>query len=314
RKQFGLLADALIDVASWYYVRGDTVNEEKYARDALQAAQQEGNEVRIGKAMNSIGVTLMATNRTEEAERMELAALDIARRHHVQADIAERTNNLALIAVRRHDRAAAKRYLEQAAQIAEEIGYRDMAVMINGNLAVIYGDAGDLDRAEALTRKDLTLARELGDRKTEMDALTTLGLWAYARNHEQEAIDYTEQALQAATKFGAVHMEALLWSNLAQAHTRLGDFAAAQRDVDAAMAASKAMHAPGVLPDVYIGAAYLATRTGHLAEAARLLDEAEALRNGPRATIFRARLLYAQGKYAEASAMIEKAKTMGDTW
>lgn len=314
RRQLGLLSAALIDVADWYYGRGDSVKEEQYAREALQAAQQEGNEVRIGKAMNSVAVALSTQNRIDESEKLELAALDIARRHHVRVDIAERTNNLALIAMRRNDRAAAKKYLEEAAQIAEEIGFRDMAAIVIGNLAILYGDAGDFDRAEALTRKDLAMARELGDRKTEVEALTNLGLWAYARNHESEAIDYTEQARQAAAKFGATHVEALLLSNLAQARTRLGDLAAGQRDADAAMDIGRTLRAPAVMPDIYVGKAYPAIRAGRLAEAAHLLDEADAVRKTPRATIFRARLAYAQGKYTEASALIEKAKTMGDTW
>jgi tetratricopeptide (TPR) repeat protein len=314
RNERGLLVDSLINMAYWHYSRGDSGSQERYAREALSVATQLGEARRIGDAQNALGVALLSENRTEEAERTVLAALEIARRLHARQDIAERVNNLGLLAMRRNDRPAAKRYLEEAMQIAEQIGYRDLIALVVGNLAIIYGDAGDFAKAEELTKKNLAMARELGDKKTMIEALTNLGLWSYATGREQEAIGYTEEARTAAAEFGARQLEALLLSNLAQARTRLGDLAGAQRDAEAALALGKLINDPEFQPDILIGAAYPAIRAGRLAEAARLIDKANAIRMTARGAIFRARLLYEQHKYAEAYALMQKAKAMGDVW
>jgi len=314
RNERGLLVDALINMAYWHYSRGDSGSQERYAREALSVATQLGEPRRLGDAQNALGVALMTLNRTEEAERTVLASLEIARRLHARVDIAERVNNLGLLAMRRNDRPAAKRYLEEAMQTAEQIGYRDLIALVVGNLAIIYGDAGDLAKAEELTKKNLAMARELGDKKTVIEALTNLAIWAYADGREEEAIAHTEQARTAAAEFGARQLEALLLSNLAQVRTRRGDLAGAQRDADAALALSKLVNDPEYQPDILLGAAYPAIRAGRLGEAARLIDEADALRRTARGAVFRARLLYEQRRYAEAAAMLRKGKSMGDTW
>jgi tetratricopeptide (TPR) repeat protein len=139
-------------------------------------------------------------------------------------------------------------------------------------------------------------------------------LWEYAKGHEEQAIAYTEEARAEAAAFGARHLEAMLLSNLAQARTKRGDLAGGQRDADASMAIGKTLNVPESMPDILIGAAYPAIRAGRLAAAQRLIDQADAVRKTARGTVFRARLLYAQGKYEPARALLEKAKAMGDAW
>ena len=54
--------------------------------------------------------------------------------------------------------------------------------------------------SEAALRRQLALARELGDQDTEMIALVNLAISLYSRGQEREAIDFTEQAAEAARK------------------------------------------------------------------------------------------------------------------
>jgi tetratricopeptide (TPR) repeat protein len=315
RNDRALLATALVNRAYWDYSRGDAVSEERYAREALAVAQQLGDPRTIAKAQNSLAIPLMAMNRLDEAEQLDLAALATARKLHSRVDEAPRLNNLGLLAARRGDREGAKRWLEDALRIGEEIGYRDMLTSVVGNLGTIYGDEGNFARAEELSKKQVAMARELGDKKTEIEGLANLGLWAYARGDEVQAIAVTEQAREAAKQFGALHLEALLVSNLAQARARLGDLAGAQRDADDGLAIGAKLRYPAIMPDVYLGAAYPAIRAGRLDEASQLIDRAEGLRKSQRGAVFGARLLYARRRYAEASKRIEEAKRMDEgTW
>jgi tetratricopeptide (TPR) repeat protein len=314
RNDRDILVQALINRANWDYVRGDSESQERYAREALAVAQQLGDKRRIAQAQNALAIPLMSMNRLAEAEQLEIASFATAQRLHSRIDEVARANNLGLLAMRRSDRVTAKRRFEEAMRIGEEIGSRDLLKTVMGNLASLYGDEGNLDHAEELTKKQVMMAQELGDKQTEVEGLMNLGLWAYARSDEAHAIAFTEQARAGAAQFGALQLEALLLTNLAQARTRLGDLTAAQRDADAGMAIGRKMRAPEIEPDVLIGASYPAIRAGRLDEAARLLDRADAIRKTQRGAIFRARLLYARGRYAAASSAIEQARTMGDLW
>ena len=316
RNERDLLVRALVNRAYWDYSRGDAVSDERYAREALAVAQQLGDPRRIGQAQTALAIPLMAMNRFEESERLQLESLAAARRLHSRIDEAPRLNNLGLLAIRRNDRVTAKKRLEEAMRLGEELGYRDMLVTVYENLATIYGDNGDFAHAEELTKKQLSMARELGDKRSELEAIAIQAIWAYAREDETEAIALTEEARRRAAAFGAPHLEALFLTNLAQARTRRGDLAAAQRDADAALAIVNTgrMRLPEFEPDILIGASYPAIRAGRLDEAQRLIDKADGIRKTMRGAVFRARLLYARGRYAEASATIEKAKAMEDTW
>jgi len=314
RNDLDVLERALINRAYWDYARGDSLSEERYAREALAVAQQLGDDRHLGVAQNAVALPLMTMNRLDEAEKFQTAALACARRLHSRVEEAPRLNNLGLLAMRRGDQATAKARLEEARRIGEEIGYRDMLVSVMENLSAIYANEHDFARAEELSKKQLALARELGDKRAEMEGAAQLAIWTYARGDEPQAIALTEEARKLAAEFGAPHLEALFLGNLAQARTRRGDLSGAEHDAADALELMKKMHRSEYEAEVLVGCAYPAIRAGRFDEAEHLLDRADAIHPTLRGYVFRARLLYARGRYAEAAATIAKGKLMHDSW
>jgi tetratricopeptide (TPR) repeat protein len=308
------LATAHMLLASWMYRRGDYPTQLREAGQSLAIARRLGDLSAAAKAQNWVALALWRMNRMGEAKRSLTEAMALARQAHSPQDEARVLNNLGMFTIRLGDRAAARKLLDQAMVLADATGDLQLSVSIVNNLGLLYGDAGDLVTAEAMSRRELAITREAGDRNTETMALVNLGLWLYGQGKEAEAIAATEQARALAEQAGTRQITSLLLSNLAQAKARLGDLAAAQRDADAAMAIERQLHDADIGADVRVGAAYCAIRGGRLAEAQRLLDEADKVRSTLRGEVFRARLAYARAEYAKAAAIIDKAKTMGDTW
>jgi Flp pilus assembly protein TadD len=192
-----------------------------------------------------------------------------------------------------------RRAFEQASAIADRTNDRYLAATVVGNLGGVYAANGDLARAEALTRRQVALTREIGDASSEVYGLGNLGLYLWAQGKEAEAVQATREGAALAAKLGNVRVETVLLSNLGTAETKLGDLAAARAHAAAALAKMKDLHDPEVERDVYLGLAYTQIREGNLADAARSIERAERWRPNARCLLYRAPL-YARGEYAKA--------------
>ena len=93
-------------------------------------------------------------------------------------------------------------FYEQALAIAREIGDRRGEGNALGNLGIAYADLGETRRAIEFYEQRLAIAREIGDRRGEGNALGNLGI-AYADLGEtRRAIEFYEQALAIAREIG----------------------------------------------------------------------------------------------------------------
>ena len=75
------------------------------------------------------------------------------------------------------DDVAAKAYYEQALALARQLGARQVEVNALGNLGNVPYALADYTTAKAYYGQALALARQLGDRQGEANALGSLELW-----------------------------------------------------------------------------------------------------------------------------------------
>ena len=310
-----MVATALIARARWRLDAGDYAGSERDAADALAAATAAGNLRLRANAQNSLAAVALRQNQLDRATALFEETLRTYVALRSPRDEAKIDNNLGVVEQSRHHLAAARNRYLAGLTITERIDDRLLTTTLLGNLANVYGEENDFARAEAMTRRQLALARALGDKPTEVLALVNLGLHTWSQGRDDEGIRWTNEALAAARKLGARPVEALLLSNLATAKARLGDVAAAVRDGDAAMETIRGVNDPEMTADVFLGRAYALIRAGRLAEAQRLIDDAE--RTAPtnaRCKVIRARLAYARGEYRAAYELIVAAKNMNQLW
>ena len=86
--------------------------------------------------------------------------------------------------------------------IAREIGDRRGEGNALGNLGIAWRDLGEPRKAIEYFEQKLAIAREIGDRRGEGNALGNLGLAWAALGEPRKAIDFYEQQLAIAREIG----------------------------------------------------------------------------------------------------------------
>jgi DNA-binding CsgD family transcriptional regulator/tetratricopeptide (TPR) repeat protein len=103
-----------------------------------------------------------------------------------------------------------------ALQILEPHGpTRELAEALAGRAAAV-GETGDPDQAAAIGRRALEMARELGDVRSESNALNTIGCALAAMSRLAEGIDLLDQAREVALEHGEGHAAGRAYANLAE--------------------------------------------------------------------------------------------------
>jgi DNA-binding SARP family transcriptional activator len=119
--------------------------------------------------------------------------------------LAQAHNLLGVLARRRSDLAAANEHLRHSWRLAQEC--RDLVAQVAAlnNLALVYEESGEIDRALELTSQALSLCAAYGDRHRAAALHNHLADLLYAANRSDEAMIHLKQAV---TIFAEIGVEA----------------------------------------------------------------------------------------------------------
>ena len=130
--------------------------------------------------------------------------------------------------------------------------------------------AGDLARAEVVTREGIALARKLGIGSAGMRwILTNLGDIVYYRGNWDEALELADRDIDS----GPHYVRQTSYGLRAEIRVARGDGAGASDDVEAALRDARSIRDPQAIYPTLITAAIVAHETGDTARAHMLLDE-----------------------------------------
>jgi len=139
---------ALSSIAAVHVTRGEAVKAEQVFREAL-AIQEEIGEVRLGGVLlRNLGMSLLSQGRIEEAEDHFARALSRARKVGDELTVGRALADLGEIRLHADDLAGATRFYEEGLEVTLAQGNDSYAAIIEGNLALAAGCAGDLPAAE----------------------------------------------------------------------------------------------------------------------------------------------------------------------
>ena len=111
--------------------------------------------------------------------------------------------NLAVLAARMMDPAAAESAIGEGLQYADAIEQSHCRQMIAGTLALLEWGAGRWDAADARARQDLS---DRGCRRGMIGGLDVIGLVAMGRGRSDEARRWLEESLSVGRRIGEVHL------------------------------------------------------------------------------------------------------------
>ncbi|MFN3478807.1 MAG: tetratricopeptide repeat protein [Thermodesulfovibrionales bacterium] len=109
-------------------------------------------------------------------------------------------------------------YIKQAERLATS---KDDLRVIYNRLSLIYSKKGDLDNAFFYFSKELSLSRELGNKKGEAAALSNIGGIYWKKGELDKALQYYEESLKIQTD---EKEKASTLNNIALIHSTKGDY------------------------------------------------------------------------------------------
>jgi CHAT domain-containing protein len=217
-------------------------------------------------------------------------------------------NNLGQIASGLGDMRGSIRYYREALKAAESLPetglvgtFRaQMRGTILGNIAVYYGDSGDLDRAIKEMQSVVQLKRSIGDDESAAVSLQNLGSLYFEKGDlpgAQRSIEQARQIFVAAQNLRNVVSSSLALASLANEN---GDAAKAEGYAQEALALARKIGDESWISAGARSLANLRIKGGQLEEAARLLREAEEGDARTGAPLDRSYTLELQGRLLEA--------------
>jgi serine/threonine protein kinase/tetratricopeptide (TPR) repeat protein len=155
---------------------------------------------------------------------------------------------------------------------------------------------GRLEPAGETFRESLHLARSIGHRRLEAEALNNLGEVAGRSTHYQEAIDCFKAALTIDRDLGDRFSTGVKLANLGLTYTAIGLYERAERYLRKALELHEAIGHPGLLNDVMVSLGIVVARLGDPEAAHVLLTDAAkvAARRGDTRTQLRAEVRLAR--------------------
>jgi tetratricopeptide (TPR) repeat protein len=214
------LGDVHMRVGRWEAAE-NAFNE---SRDLALAA---GTERDLARAHLALGKLHVARADYEIARHYLLTAETALAGDADDPALAETFNNLAIIAYRQGDYAAALDHYRAAARIDQALDDRQGMVIRLGNIGLIHLNQGRLDDAHELLTESLRLARRLDHQEYVANRLGNLGIVASLRGDYAGALRLYEKAIAIDEPLGNTPALARHLGNMGLDLYRLGDFAAA---------------------------------------------------------------------------------------
>ncbi len=310
-----LEAAALRNLGTNLQERGEHPRAIALLQQALARSREAGESYEAMETLNNLANTHYRTGALDEAEKAFEEVLREARRLGNRRREGGTLNNLGGIHYNRGDMGRAAELWRASLAVFRELGNRNLQAVMLGNLAVIESSRGDLGRAEAYERERLAIHRESGDRRLEAQGASNLSETLYARGDLAGARTLASEGLVAAQAAGDNDTEAFLRSSLAVYAAEAGEAEAARTQVETLLALADRLEAPDARVVAWVGAGLVHLAQGDPAAARALLTRARALGpEAPSVDVLEARLHAAAGRYRQALAALDRARTRGATW
>jgi tetratricopeptide (TPR) repeat protein len=113
--------------------------------------------------------------------------------------------------------------LQTALKIAREVGDKRGEGDALGNLGIAYADLGQPRKAVEFYEQAMVVANQIGDRRGERNALGNIGSVCIESGEPRKAVEFYERALVISSEIGDRHGEAIALNNLGNAYKHLGE-------------------------------------------------------------------------------------------
>jgi tetratricopeptide (TPR) repeat protein len=181
--------------------RGETERAREYLRAALGAARKGDHRKREVGALNSLAWVAMTDDEYDRARDRLEEALDVAEDLGVCGAHSDTLYYFARLEQFQGNLEAAEEWLERTVEMDRELGMRYSISASTKLIADLALLRGATDRAEEYYRRSLELAREVGDSQGIAHTLFESGKLALQQGRVEEASDAFERSLELAREY-----------------------------------------------------------------------------------------------------------------
>jgi DNA-binding NtrC family response regulator/tetratricopeptide (TPR) repeat protein len=213
-----------------------------------------------------------------------------------------------------HDRA--RECYERSLALAHQTGYRNAEKVAITNLATIAGNQARFEQALELYHRGLRLDEETRDFKARAQTLRNIAWALDALGRTDEALEYLYRAIEVAEEHGPERAGLMAQSLIADVYVKRGDYSRALQLYEQVVEAGLRLHDPELLVPTLIDKGLLLVRKGDLAAGRSALEQAQEIcnragnheRTRPDVFVAMAELALAEGRLAEADALLQNAE------
>ena len=210
-------------------------------RGALALYEQVGARAELAEALGAVGRLYLLLGDSASAEREFRRSLDLSKSVGLDRGVSSSLISLGDLEFRRRQTEAAEDAYEQARQRSAEAGVRHTLAVSLLRLARVHRATNELAQAQTKTDRALAIAREIGARGLEGEALYSLAELARLQRRANEAIRLYGEAERAMPDVGDPD---LLWQvqfGRARAQKAAGEVQAAMKSLEMAIATLEAV-------------------------------------------------------------------------
>lgn len=192
--------------SAYHYFIGNYQESIEYAEKAGNSSDSLANSERAIYTRHVWSTSLQRLGRSDEAMRLANGLIDICRKKGLRLHEGRILNSLGLIAIDQEDSDSAKKYFSASLEIANDINNPELKSKALNSLAMVEGPLnGNYALAHDYFEKSLGLAKEAGDRVTELTLYGNLGFAASMQGDFEAARAYYEQSLAHSHETGHLH-------------------------------------------------------------------------------------------------------------
>lgn len=213
-------------------------------RQALEIRERANDPWKSARSRLNIGISLLYLGDYRAAETVFSSALSVFRSTRDFRGQSICLNNIGNLFERMGDTGRARENLDTALDMAKVSGNKSDQAKIQVTLAsTMNGEPENIDRSLDLYRDGLFTFRQLGDRRSEAQTLTQIGVALQAADSPYEAAAHYSSALELARGIGAAHEECQGLRLLGEVEHQLGDRAGAVPHLTASIALARRISA-----------------------------------------------------------------------
>jgi tetratricopeptide (TPR) repeat protein len=280
-------AQATITRGEFEWQRGDQDGAFAYFDKARALAERAPLSPQRQFAVSQVGRFLALAGRYDEALPVVEESIDMAQELGDDELLGDSLNNRAIVRAALLQPGWEEDFARSLELTLRTNSYRATRAYVNYG-SNLTDTAGDIERAEAVTRSGLAYARKLGLAEAVLRWFNTnLGEILYYAGRWDEALDLAEHDIAS----GPHYVRQVSYGVRAEIRLGRGDAAGATADAEAALSEARSIRDPQALLPSLVTAAIVAHATGDISRAHSLLDEFGTPDRGVGAWVVQAALL-----------------------